>query len=87
MTYVVASHFAWNEYPGLRAGRIYRGAPDVSRRPLGEVHLIDRLDAAETLCGLPRTSFPHDFPELAAVSPSDPCATCQAADSALTGAE
>lgn len=77
--FVVASNFVWNEYPGLRAGRAYAGLPDVSRRPSGEAHLVEGPDAVETVCGLPRASFPHDFPEFAHVGPPDPCVTCQAA--------
>lgn len=76
--FVVASHFVWNEYPGLRAGRLYSGAPDVSRRPAGDIHLVEGPDAVETSCGLPRTSFPHEFRELVHLGPSDPCTTCRA---------
>lgn len=77
--FVVASHFVWDEYPGLRVGRLYRGLPDVGRHPRGQAHLVRGPDAAETLCGLPRTSFPHDFPDLTQLTPPDSCATCQAA--------
>jgi hypothetical protein len=77
--FVVASHFQWDEYPGLRPGRIYTGAPDVSRHPLGEIHLVDGADAEATVCGLPRTAFPHNFPDLAQLGTSDPCATCRSA--------
>lgn len=76
--FVVASHFVWDEYPGLRAGRIYAGKGDVSRHPQGEAHLVEGPDAVETLCGLPRSSFPHDFPDLAGLSPTDPCTSCRA---------
>ncbi len=75
--FVVASHFAWDEYPGLRAGRIYAGKGDVSRHPAGEAHLVDGPEAVETLCGLPRLSFPHDFPDLADLGPSDHCTACR----------
>ncbi|HEX3612759.1 MAG TPA: hypothetical protein VHU88_13825 [Sporichthyaceae bacterium] len=79
--FLVASNFRWDEYPGLRPGRIYRGAGDVGRSPLGETHLVAGPDAAETICGLPRASFPHDFPESADSAVSQPCPTCGAAAS------
>jgi hypothetical protein len=77
--FVVAAGFRWDEYPGLRPGRIYAGAPDVSRSPLGESHLVDGADAEQTLCGLPRASFPHDFPGLAQLTAPDQCPTCRTA--------
>jgi hypothetical protein len=77
--FLVAVNFRWDEYPGLRPGRIYTGAPDVSRSPLGECHLVEGAGAVETLCGLRRTSFPHDFPELTRLGPAQMCATCRAA--------
>lgn len=79
--FLVASNFRWDEYPGLRPGRIYRGAGDVGRSPLGETHLVAGPDAVETICGLPRASFPHDFPESADSAVSQPCPTCGAAAS------
>jgi hypothetical protein len=78
--FVVAAGYRWDEYPGLRPGRIYAGAPDVSRSPLGEAHLVDSAAAAQTLCGLPRTSFPHEFPDLAGPRGSDLCPNCRAVD-------
>jgi hypothetical protein len=75
--FVVATHFVWNEYPGLRAGRAYAGLPDVSRRPSGETHFVDGQDAALTVCGLPRASFPYEFPELADGGPTEACAACR----------
>ncbi|MGQ0467142.1 MAG: hypothetical protein ACT4QG_17725 [Sporichthyaceae bacterium] len=60
--FVVAAQFRWDEYPGLRPGRMFAGLPDVGRSPLGESHLVDGPEAATTLCGLPRSSFPNEFP-------------------------
>lgn len=82
--FVVAAQFRWDEYPGLRPGRIYSGTGDVGRSPLGEAHLVDGPGAPATLCGLPRTSFPHEFPGLADLipsdaGPSDACPACRAA--------
>lgn len=77
--YVVASQFRWDEYPGLRAGRLYSGKPDVTRSPLGETHLVEGPDAVETLCGLPRASFPHNFPDRTELGSSEACTACQAA--------
>lgn len=76
---LVAARFAWDEYPGLRAGRLYRGAPDLGRSPLGETHVVEGPDAVATLCGLARTAFPHHFPEPARLGSADLCATCRAA--------
>lgn len=76
---VVASRFVWSHYPGLRAGRLYAGKPDLYRRPAGDAHLVDGPDAVETLCGLSRTLFPHDFPDaesIGASTLSTPCTTC-----------
>lgn len=78
-SFVVASGFRWDEYPGFRPGRLASGKGDVGRTPLGESHLVEGLDAAETVCGLPRAAFPHDFPALAQLGPSASCATCQVA--------
>jgi hypothetical protein len=75
--FLVASNFVWAEYPGLRPGRIYAGLPDVARHPGGEAHLVAGPDAAETLCGRPRASFPYEFPALTELRSSDPCATCR----------
>jgi hypothetical protein len=75
---VVSSQSTWDEYPALRVGRLYRGEPDVSRHPSGEIHLVEGPDAVETLCGLPRTPFPHDFPAAATPVPPDSCSTCRA---------
>jgi hypothetical protein len=77
--FVVAPRFAWAEYPGLRPGRIYAGKPDVGRLPLGQTHFVDAADAAQTVCGLPRASFPHDFPDLVDLGTAEPCTTCLAA--------
>jgi hypothetical protein len=75
--FLVAARFAWAEYPGLRAGRLYAGTDDVARHPRGEAHLVDGPDAAETLCGLPRTTFPHAFPWPGPLA--EPCPDCRAA--------
>jgi len=80
--FVVASQFRWDEYPGLRPGRIFAGLPDVSMTPRGEAHLVAGPDAVATLCGLPRTAFPHDFPERADFGLAAPCVTCEAAAAA-----
>lgn len=77
--FVVASRFRWDEYPGNRPGRLYAGKPDVTRSPLGEAHLVEDPDAGETLCGLPRTQFPHNFPHVTHLGASDSCPTCRAA--------
>ena len=75
---VVASAFVWSEYPGLRPGRLYAGKPDLFKRPGGESHLVATADATETLCGVPRDGFPHDFGDPASITSdrSTRCATC-----------
>ena len=78
--FVVAAQFAWDEYPALRVGRLFRGEPDVGRHPVGETHLVEGSDAVETLCGLPRASFPYEFPQLTRLNPSEPCTTCRVRD-------
>jgi hypothetical protein len=78
--HVVAARFRWDEYPGLRPGRIYSGAGDVAKSPLGEAHLVEGPDAPATICGLPRASFPLDFPTVTGFrDPAEPCADCEAA--------
>jgi hypothetical protein len=74
---VVASKFVWSHYPGLRAGRIYAGKSDITKHPNAETHVIDGPDAAQTLCGLPRARFPHEFAEgTTPGSRAEICATC-----------
>lgn len=74
---IVASRYVWSHYPGLRAGRLYAGKPDLTTHPTAETHLADGPYAAETLCGLPRTRFPHEFPETTALGTgAQPCTTC-----------
>jgi hypothetical protein len=74
---LVASKFVWSHYPGLRAGRLYAGKSDLTRHPNAETHLVDGPDATETRCGLPRTRFPHEFPEgTTPGSRAEPCAVC-----------
>ena len=74
---LVASEFVWSDYPGLRVGRIYAGKPDLTRHPNAETHVVDGPDAVATLCGLPRTQFPHEFPEGTALGRrAVPCSTC-----------
>lgn len=75
--FVVAAQFRWDEYPGLRPGRLYSGTGDVGRSPLGESHLVAGPEAVETVCGLPRTSFPYDFPELADLGQPLACPACR----------
>ncbi len=77
---VVAAQFRWDEYPGLRPGRIAAGLPDVARRPLGETHAVETSNAAATVCGLPRGSFPHEFPATIGLDVAEPCATCEVAE-------
>ncbi|MGQ0845526.1 MAG: hypothetical protein ACT4QF_15490 [Sporichthyaceae bacterium] len=78
--YVVAAQFRWDEYPGLRPGRIFSGAGDVGRSPLGEAHLVEGPAAPQTLCGLPRSKFPLDFPAVADFRPpAEACAGCDRA--------
>jgi hypothetical protein len=76
---LVAARFVWDEYPGLRAGRLYAGTGDVNRRPGGEAHLVEGPDAAETVCGLPRALFAYEFPWPDALLRSEPCTTCRGA--------
>jgi hypothetical protein len=73
---VVSVSFRWDEYPGLRPGRIFSGQGDLGRRPLGETHIVAGEDAVQTVCGLPRKAFPHDFPASADLALADSCATC-----------
>jgi hypothetical protein len=75
--HLVASNFAWTEYPGLRPGRLYSGQPDIARSPLGQIHLVEGPDADETLCGLSRELFPHDFPQLTQLPASEACSACR----------
>jgi hypothetical protein len=77
---VVASQFVLSDYPGMRAGRIYSGKPDLFKRPKGEAHVVDGPDATETLCGISRDGFPHDCTEATTVDQpfvTSPCATCR----------
>lgn len=77
---VVAATFVWSDYPGLRAGRLWAGKPDLTRHPSAATHLVDDPDAVDTVCGLPRTQFPHEFPEGTALDRrAVPCTTCQPA--------
>ena len=82
--FVVATHFVWSDYPGLRAGRLYAGKPDIFKRPSGESHLLETADAIETLCGVSRTPFPHDFGDADSISSdrSTRCTACQDASTA-----
>ena len=77
--FVVASKYVWSEYPGLRPGRLYAGKPDLFKRPAGESHLVAGPDAVETLCGVARASFPHDFGDPGSISSdkSTRCPTCR----------
>jgi hypothetical protein len=79
--FVVATHFVWSDYPGLRAGKLYAGKPDISKRPAGESHLLEAPDATEPMCGLSRTLFPHDFGDTDSISSdkSTRCTACQEA--------
>lgn len=82
---IVSSGFVWSDYPGLRVGRMYAGKPDLTRHPQGEIHLVDDADAVETRCGLPRTPFPHEFPDATPLDRrSAPCPTCRPAGLAAT---
>ena len=75
---VVASKYVLSGYPGLRAGRLYAGKPDLTTHPTAETHLVEGEGATETLCGLPRDRFPHEFPESTALGKrAEPCATCR----------
>ncbi|NYD35016.1 hypothetical protein [Actinomycetospora corticicola] len=76
MTMVVASRFTWSDYPGLRAGRVYAGKPDIFRRPSGEVHLLADTGATATVCGLPRADFPWTFESVDAMVQATPCSAC-----------
>ncbi|MCD2197566.1 hypothetical protein LQ327_29770 [Actinomycetospora endophytica] len=74
---IVASKFVWSHYPGMRAGRIYAGKSDLTRHPNAETHLVAGPDAVETLCGLPRAQFPHEFAEGTAPGKrAELCVTC-----------
>lgn len=78
--FVVAEGYRWDEYPGLRPGRIASGKGDVGRSPRGASHLVEGPDAVETVCGLPRATFPYDFPDRTAmVAPAEPCVACTTA--------
>ena len=83
--FVVAVGFTWDEYPGLRPGRMYSGRPDVNRRPFGDSHLVAGPDEEKTLCGLPRHEYPYDFPALAQLASPGACATCEATAASSTG--
>ena len=74
---LVASQFVWSDYPGLRPGRFYAGKPDLTRHPNAETHVVDGPDAVDTLCGLPRTQFAHEFPEGTTLGRrATPCTVC-----------
>ena len=77
--FVVASTYVWSEYPGLRPGRLYAGKPDLFKRPGGESHLVAGPDATETLCGMAREGFPHDFgdPDSISSDRSTRCTVCR----------
>lgn len=80
--FAVASAYAWSGYPGLRPGLLYAGKPDLFKRPTGEVHLVAGADATETLCGVSREPFPHDFPDAESIEWEKRarfCATCSGA--------
>lgn len=75
---VVAAEYVWSHYPGLRAGRLYAGKPDLTRHPTAGTHLVAGPDADATLCGLARAGFPHEFPEGTALGKgAEPCTTCR----------
>jgi hypothetical protein len=76
MTLVVASRFTWSDYPGLRAGRVYAGKPDIFRRPSGDLHVLADAKATDTLCGLPRTDFPYEFASTDTMVRATPCPAC-----------
>ncbi|GAY08061.1 hypothetical protein [Pseudonocardia sp. N23] len=74
---VVAETYVWSDYPGMRAGRLYAGKPDLTRHAGGQTHLAAGDDATRTLCGLPRSRFPHTFPAARSLSRrADPCESC-----------
>lgn len=75
--FVVATRFVWSDYPGLRPGKLYAGKPDLFKRPSGESHLVGSADATETLCGLARASFPHEFGDVSSIR-SDRSTRCPA---------
>lgn len=75
---LVASAFVWSQYPGLRAGRIYTGKPDITRLPTGETHVVDGPGTDETRCGLPRAGFTYEFPDGTAPDKgAEFCPTCR----------
>lgn len=77
---IVAAKFVWSDYPGLRAGRLYAGKPDLTQHPTAETHLVDGADGVRTLCGLDRRDFPYEFPEATALGRgADTCTACQPA--------
>ncbi|RZT83965.1 hypothetical protein EV383_0796 [Pseudonocardia sediminis] len=77
---VVASKYVLSDYPGMRAGRIYAGKPDLTRHPNAETHVVEGPDAVETLCGRPRADFPHEFADGTTLGKrADPCAVCKPA--------
>ncbi len=80
---LVAAGFRWDEYPGLRVGRIYSGTGDVDRHPRGETHVVVGPDAVETACGLSRADFPYDFTEPVSLLAAQPCGSCQVATGAF----
>ncbi len=73
---VVAALYVWDEYPGLRAGRLYAGGGDIGRHPRGETHVVAGVDATKTVCELPRDRFPHRFAESVNLADADPCPDC-----------
>lgn len=74
---VVAAKYVWSDYPGLRAGRLWAGKPDLTKHPSAATHVVDDLHAVETRCGLPRTQFPHEFPAGTTLDKrAVPCTTC-----------
>ena len=77
---LVAALYVWDEYPGLRAGRIYAGKGDIGTHPRGETHAVASVDSATTVCGQSRDHFPYEFAESVSLVAADVCPECRIGD-------
>lgn len=73
---LVAAHYVWDEYPGLRIGKLVSGQGDLGQHPRGETHAVAGPDAVSTVCGRPRVDFEHDFAASVSLRDAEPCESC-----------
>ena len=74
---LVAALYVWDEYPGLRAGRIFAGKGDIGTHPRGETHAVASADSLTTVCGQPREKYPYAFADSVSLVAADACPDCR----------